>query len=292
MTRRTLPLLSVSWLVAASLSAAASPQANDCAGRLAQAIPTRPASALGGTAAMTDLRTLGGADRDAAIKQQLMAGNVPAFLRQLVPVTFSGKGGNGQIVEVTICVMSDYLAIGNDRDFVRTPMGLPTAAQVALRFGFLLPTTRMVDAIYAQAKVHLAPQPMPAGSAMVTTDYLMRHNQTVDNQLGAEAGLADELVAGQKKDLVLSNRLRSAPGKVAIYGWHRGNGQPIQPLSTVHQMGYADYSHGIRLVSATAFVDDKPVQLADILQDKALAPLVSSEGTIRDPEALLASVAN
>ena len=50
---------------------------------------------------------------------------------------------------------------------------------------------------------------------------------------------------------------RANPGKIAIYGWHRLNGAPIQPLSTVHGACYADYSHGIRLVSETVLVDGK-----------------------------------
>ena len=50
------------------------------------------------------------------------------------------------------------------------------------------------------------------------------------------------LTAGPRKDLVLTSRLWLDPGKVAIYGWHRARGAPIQPLSTVHGAGYADYS--------------------------------------------------
>lgn len=292
MIRRLLSPLAAVGLLAAGFSAPAHALAPDCSDQLAERIPARSGSAPGGVAAMDGLLGLGGVERDAAITRQIEAGNVPDFLRQLVPVTLSGKAGDGRPVQVTICVMPDYLAIGDDRDFVRTPLGLPAAAEIALRFGFLLPTTRMVDAIYDQAKVHLAPQPMPAGSAMVSTDYLLRHNATVDDQLGPEAGLGAELVAGQKKDLVLSNRLWAIPGRVAIYGWHRQSGKPIQPLSTVHGAHYADYSHGIRLVSATAFVDDQPVQLTDLLQDPSLAPVLSSEGPIRDPGALMVEVAH
>lgn len=287
-------LVSAACLAIAGLAApsAALAATRDCTTKLTDAIPQRAPGAPAGSAALEKLSNLGGSDRDRAIETQLLAGNVPGFLRDLVPVTFSGKGRDGAPLKVTICVMPDYLAVGSDHDFVRTPLGLPAAAQVALRFGFLLPTTRMVDAIYAQAQVRVAPRPMQAGSQMVSTAYLLRHNTTVDSQLGAEAGRVDELVAGQKKDLVLTNRLRAAPGKVAIYGWHRTNGRPIQPLSTVHQEGYADYSHGIRLVSATAFVNDQPVALTELLQDPTYAALLSKEGPIRAPERLLASYVN
>jgi hypothetical protein len=87
-------------------------------------------------------------------------------------------------------------------------------------------------------------------------------------------------MAGQKKDVVLTNRLLAKPGRVAIYGWHEGAGRPIQPLSTVHGARYADYSHGVRLVSAVAYVDGYARALSDLLEDRRLARLVSDEGPI------------
>ncbi|MBI1216918.1 MAG: hypothetical protein GC186_00080 [Rhodobacteraceae bacterium] len=260
-----------------------------CARASAASIPARSAKAPGGTAVMAGVEGLRGKERDAVLERQLLAGNIPPFLRDLVPVNFSGQFG-GKTVRITICVMPDYLSVGTNRDFVRTPLGLPTAAQVALRLGFLLPTPKMVDAIYAQARIRLSPQPMPAGDEMTSTGYLMRHNETVDAQLGSAAGTPDELIAGQKKDVVMTNRLREFPGKVAIYGWHRGAGDPIQPLSTVHQAVYADYSHGIRLVSAIALVNGQLEPLAEVMQDPTLSTLISREGPIEDAEGLMATV--
>jgi hypothetical protein len=42
---------------------------------------------------------------------------------------------------------------------------------------------------------------------------------------------------------VLKQRLWLQAGRVAIYGWQRAGGTPIQPLSNVDGAGYADYSH-------------------------------------------------
>lgn len=39
------------------------------------------------------------------------------------------------------------------------------------------------------------------------------------------------LLAGHKKDLVLTRRLVGRPDRVAIYDWHRLDGRPIHPLS-------------------------------------------------------------
>ena len=97
------------------------------------------------------------------------------------------------------------------------------------------------------------------------------------------------LVSGHKKDLVLTNRLSSAPGRVAIYGWHRPGGNPIQPLSTVHGAEYADYSHGIRLVSRTAFVNGQAVDLQDLLMDGTYAGLLNTDGPIGRPAIQIAS---
>lgn len=260
-----------------------------CPNRLSNGIPKRTSKAPTGSELMQSLRQSRGRQRDEAVLRQVLSGNVPTFIRELVPVDVSGRLANGKLVLVTICVTPDYLAVGNDRDHVRVPMGLAAAARVANEFGFLLPTTKIVDEIYKQARVRLAPQPMKPSAQMESVDYLMRHNQTIDAQRkDARSRLAD-LIAGQKKDIVLTNRLRNKPGRVAIYGWHLPNGRPIQPLSTVHGAEYADYSHGVRLVSRAAFMNGRPVDLAQIMGSRDLASVVSNEGPITDARRLLAS---
>jgi hypothetical protein len=198
-----------------------------------------------------------GSGRDSAIISEALRGNVPDHIRALQPVRFTGNVG-GRQTEIVICVTPDYLAVGSNSDHVRVPLGLPAALRVADAFDMMLPTTRMVDAIYAQADLRLSPRPMNPGPQMSSTDYFLRHDATLDAQMAQAGGRHGVLLAGHKKDLVLANRLASNRGRVAIYGWHRGNGDPIQPLSTVHGEYYADYSHGIRLVSRTAYVNGRP----------------------------------
>jgi hypothetical protein len=52
-------------------------------------------------------------------------------------------------------------------------------------------------------------------------------------------------------------------------------------LSTVHGAGYADYSHGIRLVGQIAIVEGKQHSVYDILEDSSLANVLSDEGSLR-----------
>lgn len=255
--------------------------ADGCGAALARAIPRRPRSAAGGREVLAGLAGAGGTTRDAALVRAVEQGNVPDHLRQLVPVTMAGTQPDGRRVQITLCVMPDYLAVGSDQDFVRIPLGLPAANRLAERFDMLLPTARMVDAIHAQARVRLTPSPMTPGAQMASTGYLVTHNATVEAQRRATGAALGHLVSGHKKDVVLTNRLTRVSGRVAIYGWHRGNGQPIQPLSTVHGQHYADYSHGIRLISRTAFVGGRAVDLLDLLADRRYAGvLTGDEGPI------------
>ena len=263
--------------------------ANPCSSRLARAIPRRPSNAAGGAAVMAAIGNSSGPDRDAALVAQALGGNIPANLRCLQPVSVAGIVG-GRQTQITLCVTPDYLAIGSNADHVRVPLGLPAALRVADGFDMMLPTTRMVDAIYAQADLRVSPAPMPPTSAMSSTDYFLRHDSTVDAQF-ARAGARDGLlVAGHKKDVVIANRLSNAPGRVAIYGWHRANGDPIQPLSTVHGEYYADYSHGIRLVARTAYVDGRAVDLRALLTDGQYAGLLNTDGPLTGAAIRLASL--
>ncbi|MGE5254336.1 MAG: hypothetical protein ACM3N7_10260, partial [Planctomycetaceae bacterium] len=82
-------------------------------------------------------------------------------------------------------------------------------------------------------------------------------------------------------------RLVPGQGKIAIYGWHRPSGIPIQPLSTVHGASYADYSHGIRLISNRLLLNGKPRLYYEVLEDPARAELLSDEGVIPQIRSLL-----
>ena len=125
------------------------------------------------------------------LRQRFLPGNIPDFMRNLTPVTLKSAD-----TTVTICVTPDYVAIGNDTDHVRVPMGLPAAAQIADGLGFMLPTTRMVDAIYADAGVQLTPQPMTPNSQMTSNNYIRRHNATIERQLVAADAVTGTLTAG------------------------------------------------------------------------------------------------
>jgi len=256
---------------------------------LTRNIPARPFFAMTGSEFAKTISSMEGSMREQAILAQLAEGNLPDFLRRLKPVQLSRRLKDGRRITVSIFVMPDYLAIGSDSDFLLIPMTLRTATQIALRFGFVLPTKKMVDAIFRQSAFHFTPDPLPPGPQMSSTAYYVKHDERIKEQRQTLGKSLDALVSGHKKDVVLTNRLARAIGRIAIYGWHRLSGIPIQPLSTVHQASYADYSHGIRLVSDIVLMNGKPKSIYSVLKDPEFTNILSDEGTIQARQLLSSS---
>ena len=242
----------------------------------ASTLPPRPVDAPGGTAFM---QSLAGLDRDArekAVLRELKSGNIPDFLRHLVSITVKATDAEGREHTAVYQVMPDYLAIGSDRDFVRVPMNPHTAQAFCDAFGFVLPTTKMVDDIWQQATSKIIPQPLTQSRDDPLT--FLAHSRMIDDQITGQ--YLGELRAGHKKDLVITSSLNESPKRVAIYGWHFPSGEPIQPLTTVHVDWYVDYSHGIRPVQGTIKVDGADMPYQAVLGDPKLHVLLSNEGVM------------
>jgi hypothetical protein len=250
-------------------------------GTAATAIPDRARAARGATSVLARIDTLVRAPREAVIQRELLAGNIPSFLRTLHTVRDSATTSDGRVHVIEYDVMPDYLAIGDDADFVRMPMTPHTAQVFAEAYGYVLPTRRMVNAIWRAATVKLEPQPLT--EAREASGSFLQHHRLIEAQLVGATRRA--LIAGIKKDVVVSNRLLERANRVAIYGWHHQNGVPIQPLYVGHVDWYVDYSHGIRLVRRTMRVDGAPMSFEQIATHPVLHVLVSDEGALETTRA-------
>ena len=243
-------------------------------------IPARAAAALTGSQFIAKIDSLSPEAREEAIWQELRSGNLPDFLRCPVLLEKKWADAAGDSHQVVFAALPDYLAIGSDADFVRMPMTPSTAQRTADFFGAILPTRKLVDALYQTAEVKLAPQPiLPVGSRNELPGTFMQHQQDIESQWAAVEGRRGVLTAGHKKDIVLSTRLiaRERFGRVVIYGWHKPDGQPIQPLTDVHVSRYVDYSHGVRLLVNQVLIDGVARRMAEILSDPLLHSLLSDE---------------
>ncbi|MCA9779751.1 MAG: peptidoglycan-binding protein [Candidatus Eremiobacteraeota bacterium] len=230
-----------------------------------EGLPERAEDAMGGRAFMDSISHLPpGRQRDQAILNEILSGNIPDASRNLQEMVINRNGR-----EIRLNAMSDYLAVGSNEDNIRVPMTPAVAQAIADRTGTSLPTDRLVDDIHSQSR-QLNMAPMSNNREGIGT--YIAHDQRIDDQLGSGQA-PDGFVSGHKKDLVIPHR----DGRVAIYGGRWANGERIQSYSNVHHDGYEDYSHGARLVSQQITVDGQSMRLEDALADPALRSLFTNQ---------------
>ncbi len=241
-------------------------------------IPPRDPSAETGSDFMKRIRDLSREEREEEIYRAAAFGNMPDFLRTTVTLkgVFSDLNGTPHTLEYE--VMPDYLAIGSNEDFCRIPMNPRTAQRLADLFGASLLTAKLSDHIWSAADLKLEPFfYKPVGNANELVGKFVEHNTQIERQLAEAGGKHGQLVAGIKKDVIISSSIAEHPDKVVIYGWHKPDGNPIQPVYSSHIWWYVDYSHGIRFMNAQVLVDGRPVKVSDLLNDPVLFRIVTDE---------------
>jgi hypothetical protein len=250
-------------------------------------IPLRDPSAMTGSEFMNHVKNMSFTDREDAILNELVTGNIPYFLREMKALEADFSDANGTSHHLEYKVFPDYLSIGSDNDYCRVPMGPITAQKAGDFFGTTMPTRKLVDHIYQNAEVKLAPVTYaPVGDQNEQVYKFVEHNTAIEAQLSAAGGSAGDLIGGTKKDVVLSNKIidPTRPNHVVIYGWHQLNGEPIQPLTNIHINSYVDYSHGIRYLNSDIKVDGNVQKIQDVLKDAVLYKIVSDEiGSMTQP---------
>ncbi|MBN1300150.1 MAG: hypothetical protein JW995_02955 [Melioribacteraceae bacterium] len=243
-------------------------------------IPERRDDLRAGSEFMRSVRDLSFEERELIIFEEVRKGNIPEFLRTLIKIksVFYDADSNRHIVEYE--VMPDYLAIGSDTDYCRIPLGPLTAQKIADLFGASMPTRKLVNNIFLNADIKLPPITYyPDGNKNESVKQFVRHNNKIQNQLDSAGAKPGQLIAGIKKDVVLSNKISDAarPNHVTIYGWHYPTGNPIQPLTNIHVNWYVDYSHGVRLINNELLIDRKLYNYKDVLTDPNLYKIFSDE---------------
>jgi len=184
-------------------------------------------------------------ERDSFAVKEILAGNIPSFLKKFERIKVSVTDSiTGKMTHAEYFVSPDYLSIGIDDDWARINITPLAAQKIADSFNCFLPTRKMVDDIYKSAKIKLEPVPMYAFRD--STPTMWQHHLIIEGQRKGRKGL----IAGIQKDVVISGKITRdpKPERVAIYGWHKLDGNPIQPLYTGHIYWWVDYSQAIRLV--------------------------------------------
>ncbi len=241
-------------------------------------IPPREADAESGSSFMNRIAPLPLDEREEEIYKALSTGNMPDFLRETVSIQGEFADTEGVIHKVQYELLPDYLSVGNDSDYCRIPMNPHTAQGLATLFGATFPTSKISDHIFRMAPLKLSPFPYkPVGNANELVTKFVEHNAQIEKQKEEAGGINGQLIAGIKKDIILSARMLKYPHKVVIYGWHKADGNPIQPVYGGHVDWYVDYSHGTRLINNQVLVDGKKMPLTDVLRDPLLYKIFSDE---------------
>lgn len=258
--------------------------------------PPRPPNAPTGSQFINSIIDMpAGEERDNLVVRQILSGNFPNFMRKMVPITIT-QDGNTLIYNV----MPDFLAIGNDEDYMRFPITAPNAQKIADAFGCIIATATISDQIWKNATVKLTPQPLSGAisnirgktytgsqfvnhpSKMVDTDSIEYHQNLINQQLKEKGAQPGQLVAGHMKDVVISNSL-IGKNKLGLHGWHTTDGKAIQGgAESVHPANHIEYAMGVRLIDRDATLNNEQVDLLiDVLRNKEYAYLINgSEGVL------------
>jgi len=214
------------------------------------------------------------AERDSLVVREILAGNVPGFLKKFIPVRVSITDSlAGKTIRAEYFVSPDYLSVGSDDDWARINITPKAAQRIADSLDCFLPTRKISDDIYKAARIKLEPVPMYAYRD--STPTMWHHHLIIEGQRKGRKGL----IAGIKKDVVISGRVSrdSRPDRVAIYGWHKPDGKPIQPLYTGHIYWWVDYSQGIRLIYRKIKVEGKWMDYTELMKHPLYRKLICDE---------------
>ncbi len=236
-------------------------------------LPHRQPGAITGSAFYKQVGAMKWDEREPIAAKEILQGNTPAFLQKFVAIKTSITDSTGKKITAVYYVAPDYLSIGSNADFARVPLTPMTAQRIADSLDCFLPTRKMVDDIYRQAVVKLEPVPLYAfrDSALI----FWHHHLIIEGQRKGRKGL----IAGIKKDVVISGLVPRypKPNHEAIYGWHKPDSKPIQPLYVGHIDWWVDYSHGIRLIYRKINVSGHWMDYIDVLKNPVYAKLLCDE---------------
>ncbi|MEQ1730893.1 MAG: hypothetical protein ABL982_21190, partial [Vicinamibacterales bacterium] len=165
--------------------------------------------------------------REAALVAAITSGNIPTWLRRWVPIRVE-LTTKSETISGIVKVLPDYLCVGTDSDYLHAPLDPVSAQQVADHFGVLLPTARICHAVYLQTPTaqqidaitrdysahDSARRTARRGRDATSTAAYVEHSEAIQARMRDRGVTPGTLVAGHKKDVVISPRLTQDPNRV------------------------------------------------------------------------------
>jgi hypothetical protein len=172
--------------------------------------------------------------------------------------------------------------------------------QLADLLGALLPTPKVMDLAWLGRAATILPFTMPIAA---TSAAMVTASSALDSRIEAAGNPQGPLAL--QKTWCIGNSLLAHPGKAMNYGFFCIPNQPnnyysgigteacvsfpldpkrgrvIQGQGWAHDPSHCDYSQACPLLHRSCKVDGVDSDLATVLQDKTLAPLLSHEGALQ-----------
>jgi hypothetical protein len=262
-----------------------------------------------GTQFLQRIQGMTQAQIDEEVFKEATRGNIPDFMRpeNFYEIAVFGRV-NGKDVEVRIQVALDYLAIGDNNDYVRVPVSPLLAQRLADRFGYVLPTSKIVDVIDDESRatkqdIKFVAAPEIAmliidpstgrqvyekwntkgpygpyeGKWMMSVEFTEAQNRLVNEQISQRR--LRGVRAGQNKDIIYHPETVKRKSACIYHPREQG----VNYVS--HEDTYADYSHGARFISGKVRVivhnrdgttSETTMDMAQLLRNKDIYRLLST----------------
>ena len=243
--------------------------------------------------------------REDAMVEQLLAGNIPSWLQRWITVRVSR---NDASPDVKVRVLPDYLCVGTDDNYRHLPLDQQSAQRVADAFTAILPTAKICHAIWRRTPWErtIDAITLPTIRKMANKNFAQNstaaydaHSLAVQEEVKRKGISPGQLVAGHKKDVVLAAVAKSMPDHITFHGFYIGK-YPAEPCyetggpgpscnrempTPAHPEGkghFSDYSQGVRLVHPQMTIDGATHLVSNVLKDRTLCKLIA-EGPIDPP---------
>ncbi|MFA5758411.1 MAG: hypothetical protein WC942_03415 [Clostridia bacterium] len=236
---------------------------------------------------LDDFPTIAGSKREDKIIEAVRNGTAQYNFADLI-----WKEGEN---EIKLRVFEDALKI----DGVRINVTAKTQQQIADLLNCILPTAKIYDIVWHLCPQKLQPHPRQIST---TTKAMIEHSQAIDKTLKTipnQSGIKSTI----GKTWIIDNSLVTKPGKACNYGWHILNklfsgikGSPcasliknpntnvpwhmIQSRGWAHDINHVDYSQICFLVDKKCWINNKPYDIIDVLQDTTLSSLINHNGVL------------
>ena len=152
-----------------------------------------------------EFRTLSLEDRETLACREILSGNVPEYMKGFIRITTRQKDLNGKQHRVTLLVKPDYLTVLSGGVPFIVPLTPMTAQKIADSLDCSLPTPKIVDIIFRNARATAEPfNYIPREHRNLDPDLFFDHSRVIFAQMKAAGKKPGTLTAGTKKDVVMT----------------------------------------------------------------------------------------